>query len=446
MTPARTICLGFLLVIFAGTLLLMLPTALTSGTWGNPITALFISTSAVCVTGLAVVDVGTFYTMFGQGIIALLTQIGGLGYMTATTFLLFLIGKKFSLREKVTLQQALDRPGIKGGVSLVQSIIATTLLFELTGVLVLWLTFRQNPSYTEGHSLWLAIFHSVSAFNNAGFSLFSNNLMDYVASAPVNLTITGLIIFGGIGYQVIFEIFVWLRSKLTHSREFVAFSLNFKVAVNTTILLLVGGTIAIWLTEHNNPQTLQNMPTSAQWWAAWFQSVTSRTAGFNTIDNGLIRATTLFITIALMFVGASPGGTGGGIKTTTFAILSGATKAALQGVEDVNLYNRRIPHSLIVKALGVAVGSLITVILGTVFLLLSDPKFEFAQILFEVVSAFGTVGLSTGITPKLSPWGQIILVIIMYIGRVGVLLLMGAIVGDGRKALVKHPEESLLVG
>jgi trk system potassium uptake protein TrkH len=160
----------------------------------------------------------------------------------------------------------------------------------------------------------------------------------------------------------------------------------------------------------------------------------------------LIRATTLFITIALMFVGASPGGTGGGIKTTTFAILSGATKAALQGVEDVNLYNRRIPHSLIVKALGVAVGSLITVILGTVFLLLSDPKFEFAQILFEVVSAFGTVGLSTGITPKLSPWGQIILVIIMYIGRVGVLLLMGAIVGDGRKALVKHPEESLLVG
>jgi trk system potassium uptake protein len=448
MTVSRTICLGFLAVIAVGTMVLALPVATTASDWGwnQIIVALFTATSAVCVTGHIVVDTGTYFSVFGQWIILALIQIGGLGYMTATTFLLLLLGRRFGLRDKVAMQQALDRTEIHGMNQVIRSIIATTLIFEITGIFLLLLVF--GPQYGLNKGLWLATFHSVSAWNNAGFSIFPDNLVSYQASPLINLIIPGLIIFGGIGYETIFELYLWLRDRLTRQRQQRIFSLNFKVAVSTTLILLIGGTIAILLIERQNPNTLEPMPLSNQIMAAWFQAVTARTAGFNSIDVGKMTTAGLFVTIALMFVGGSPGGTAGGIKTTTLRILTSCTKAILQGKEEVHLFDRQIPMPLVLKAIGVTVGSVVAVINITILVSLSDPKYDFIQILFDVVSAFGTVGLSTGITvdANMTVIAKLLLVLMMYIGRVGVLLLMSALLGDPKPSFVRYPEETLLVG
>ncbi|MCF4969377.1 TrkH family potassium uptake protein [Nostoc sp. CMAA1605] len=444
MTVSRTICLGFLAVITIGAILLMMPFSTSSGSWNDPIVALFTSTSAVCVTGLSVVDPGTYFSFWGQLFIALLAQIGGLGYMTTTTFLILLIGRKFDLRQKIAIQQALDRPGMSGSTQVIRSIIATTLIFEITGVFLLLIAFVPEYGWSQG--LWLAIFHSINAWNNAGFSLFKDNLIGYQSSAIVVFTITGLIIFGGIGYQVILETYIWLRDRFLKKKATLVFSLDFKVATSTTLILLVLGTIAFLFIEMRNPETLGNKSFGDQLMLAWFQSVTPRTAGFNTIDNGKMTTAGLFITIALMFIGASPGGTGGGIKTTTVRVLTSCTKSILQGKEEVLLYDRKIAVSLILKAVGVLVGSIATVIISTILIALTDPELDFIQILFEVMSAFATVGLSTGITSSVTPAAKIILIITMYIGRVGVLLLMSSILGDPKPTRIHYPEENLLVG
>lgn len=444
MTVSRSICLGFIAVILAGTLLLMMPIATTSGQWNDPIVALFTSTSAVCVTGHVVVDTATYFSRTGQGIIMLLIQVGGLGYMTVTTFLLLLLGRRFALKDKIAIQQALDRRALQGSNQILQSIVATTLLFELTGAFLLLWVFVPDVGWAKG--LWFAVFHSVSAFNNAGFALFSDNLVGYQGSLLVNLVITGLIIFGGIGYEVIFELYLLARERIFRQKLRTVRSLNFRVAVSTTLFLLIGGTVAIWLIEMRNTKTLGNLSLPQQLLAAWFQSVTSRTAGFNTIDNGQMSNAGLFVTIALMLVGGSPGGTAGGIKTTTARVLTSCTQAILQGKESVSIYKRQVPLSLLLKAVGVTVGSLATVIVATICISLADPQLDFIRILFEVASAFGTVGLSTGITAGLTPVSKLVLVATMYIGRVGVLLLIGALLGDPKPSAVRYPEESLLVG
>ncbi|RUR82920.1 Na+-transporting ATP synthase [Nostoc sp. PCC 7120 = FACHB-418] len=422
----------------------MMPFSTSNGNWNDPIVAIFTSTSAVCVTGLAVVDTGTYFSFWGQFFIALLAQIGGLGYMTTTTFLILLIGRKFDLRQKIAIQQALDRPGMSGSTQVIRSIIATTLIFEITGVFLLLPAFVPDYGWNQG--LWLAIFHSVNAWNNAGFSLFKDNLISYQSSSLVVFTITGLIIFGGIGYQVILETYIWLRDRILKKKETLVFSLDFKVATSTTLILLFLGTIAFFCIEVRNPQTFGSLNLRDQFLVAWFQSVTPRTAGFNTIDIGKMTTAGLFITIALMFIGASPGGTGGGMKTTTLRVLTSCTKTILQGKEEVLLYERKIAVALILKAVGVLVGSIATVILATILISLTDPKLDFIQILFEVVSAFATVGLSTGITASVSPAAKLVLIITMYVGRVGVLLLMSAILGDPRPTRIHYPEENLLVG
>jgi trk system potassium uptake protein TrkH len=444
MTVARTICLGFLAVIAVGTILLMMPFSTSSGHWNDLIVALFTSTSAVCVTGLSVVDPGTYFSFWGQLFMALLVQIGGLGYMTTTTFLILLIGRKFDLRDKIAIQQALDRPGMSGSTQVIRSIIATTLIFEITGVFLLLPAFVPAHGWSQG--LWLAIFHSINSWNNAGFSLFKDNLIGYQSSFLVVFTVTTLIIFGGIGYQVILEMYLWLRDRFFRKTACQIFSLDFKVATSTTLLLLFIGTIAFLCIEFRNPETFGNMNLPNQLLLAWFQSVTPRTAGFNTIDIGKMTTAGLFITIALMFIGASPGGTGGGMKTTTLRVLTSCTQSILQGKEEVLLYERKIAINLILKAVAVLVGSVATVILMTILIALTDPNLDFIQILFEVVSAFATVGLSTGITGTVSVAAKLILISTMYIGRVGVLLLMSAILGDPRPTRIHYPEENLLVG
>ncbi|MFS0516610.1 TrkH family potassium uptake protein [Nostoc sp. UIC 10607] len=444
MTVARTICLGFMAVIAVGTILLMMPFSTSNGTWNNLIVALFTSTSAVCVTGLSVVDPGTYFSFWGQFFIALLAQIGGLGYMTTTTFLILLIGRRFDMRQKIAIQQALDRPGMSGSAQVIRSIIATTLIFEITGVFLLLPAFVPEYGWSKG--LWLAIFHSINAWNNAGFSLFKDNLIGYQSSFLVVFTITTLIIFGGIGYQVILEIYLWLRDRILKKTQNQIFSLDFKVATSTTLILLFLGVVAFFCIEIRNPETFGSLNLRDQILVAWFQSVTPRTAGFNTIDIGKMTTAGLFITIALMFLGASPGGTGGGMKTTTLRVLTSCTKAILQGKEEVLLYDRKIAISLILKAVGVLVGSVATVILATILISLTDPTLDFIQILFEVVSAFATVGLSTGITASISTAAKLILIVTMYVGRVGVLLLMSAVLGDPRPTRIHYPEENLLVG
>lgn len=444
MTVSRTVCLGFLAVIIVGTILLMMPFSTSSGTWNDPIVALFTATSAVCVTGLAVVDTGTYFSFWGQLCILLLAQIGGLGYMTTTTFLIMLLGRKFNLRQKIAIQRTLDRPGMSGSAQVIRSIIATTMIFEITGIFLLIPAFVPDYGWNQG--VWLAVFHSISAWNNAGFSLFPDNLIGYQSSLLVVFTITMLIIFGGIGYQVILEMYLWLRDCLLRKRNHLVFSLDFKVAYSTTVILLFLGTIGFFAIEIRNRATLGAVNLPGQLLLAWFQSVTTRTAGFNTIDIGKMTSAGLFITIALMLIGASPGGTGGGIKTTTLRVLTSCTKSILQGKEEVLLYERKIAISLILKAVGVLVGSVGMLVLSTTLISLTDPTLSFIELLFEVVSAFATVGLSTGITSTVSVPAKLILIVTMYVGRVGVLLLMAAILGDPRPSRVHYPEENLLVG
>jgi trk system potassium uptake protein len=445
MTVSRTICLGFIAVILAGTALLMMPFSTSSGQWNNPIVALFTATSAVCVTGHVVVDTATYFSGVGQFVIMLLVQIGGLGYMTVTTFLLLLLGRRFGLKDKIAIQQSLDRRSLHGSNQILRSIVATTMIFELTGAFLLLLEFVPRVGWPKG--LWFAVFHSISAWNNAGFALFSDNLVSYQGSLLLNTVITGLIIFGGIGYEVILELYLMARERITNSSIRTTRSLNFRVAISTTIFLLLSGTLAIWLIEMRNAQTLGVLGTGQQLLAAWFQAVTSRTAGFNTIDVSKMTTAGLFITIALMLVGGCPGGTAGGIKTTTARILASSTYAVLQGKESVVLYRRQVPNTLILKAVGVTFGSIMTVVVATIVIsLVEPPTLNFIQILFEVVSAFGTVGLSMGITADLTPVSKLVLVATMYIGRVGILLLIAALLGDPKSTAIRYPEESLLVG
>ncbi len=452
MTVPRTVCLGFLGVIAVGTLLLLLPFSTLEAGWDLSVNPLFTATSAVCVTGLSVVDVSHYYSGIGQFIIMFLAQVGGLGYMTATTFLILILGQRFRLREKIAIQKTLDAPGINGSKQLILSIISLTALFELTGTFLLMVQFVPEFGWQQG--IWFSLFHSISAFNNAGFSLFSDSLVGYAQSPYLIGVISILIIAGGIGYQatmegflVLRDIFGRLRAKnLTNPPGRFWVSLNFKVATTTTWVLLVGGTLAFFATEFGNADTLGELNFGQKLLSAWFQSVTTRTAGFNSIDIGEMTTAGLFITIALMFIGASPGGTGGGVKTTTIRILAGCTAAVLRGKEEVICFDRRLPTDVILKAVGVVFGSLMTVIIVTILLSWTEPDLPFIGLFFEAVSAFATVGLSANLTTSLSLMSKLIIIVTMYVGRVGVLLMMSAILGDPEPSQIRYPEDELLVG
>jgi trk system potassium uptake protein len=427
-----------------GTLLLSLPLSLASGEWGSFLTALFTSTSAVCVTGLVVVDTGTYFSGFGQAVVMVLIQLGGLGYMSATTLLLLLIGRRLGLKDRLAIQQAIETSELANVKTLLISIVSMTLIFELTGAFLLMPTFTAD--FDLRRSLWMSLFHSVSAFNNAGFGLLPDNVISYAEDWWPLSVISALIIIGGIGYQVIMEGYMRLRDRLSGKKLRNAFSLHFRVVTSTTLVLLVLGTVAFFLIEYDNAETLAGGSFGNRLLSAGFQSVVTRTAGFNSIDIGAMETSSLFVAIALMFVGASPGGTGGGIKTTTLRILLACTGSALKGQEEVTCYQRQIPLPRVLKAISVVVAAIISVAIITTCISISDPNLSFIAILFEVVSAFATVGLSTGITADLSTVGQLAIITIMYIGRVGILLLMSALIGDPSPSAIHYPEEDLLTG
>lgn len=434
--PPQVLVLGFGVVIAIGTLLLTLPVASETGQPVNVVDALFTATSATAVTGLNTVDTPTTYSLFGELVILALIQTGGLGFMTMSTLVALLLGKRITMKERLVMQEALNQLTVAGVVRLSKYVLGFTLLAESAGGLLLAARFSRDMPL--GQALYFGFFHAISAFCNAGFSLFSANLADYRGDLLVNLVITTLIIFGGLGFSVVADIYT--------KRSWQRLSLHSKIVIRTTLLLLVGGTFLILALEYTNSKSLLPLPMGEKLLASYFQAVTPRTAGFNTLNIGDLRPVTLLFMIVLMFIGASPGSTGGGIKTSTFATIAAAVWSIIKGKMDIEIFGRRLPRGTVLKAMAVAAVSMLLVITVTGILLVTE-KAELELVLFEVVSAFGTVGLTAGLTPKLTVAGKLLISLTMYIGRVGPLTLAFAIAQRlGRQGIKHYPEEGVIIG
>ncbi|UCG31482.1 MAG: Trk family potassium uptake protein [candidate division WOR-3 bacterium] len=429
----QVIALSFLGAILIGTLLLTFPAATNDGNGATFIDALFTATSATCVTGLIVQDTPAYFSGFGQMVILVLIQLGGLGIMSYSAFLALLFGR-FTLGQRGMLQDMMDED--RNVLSMIIYVFKMTFAIEFVGAVILflrWIFVFKDPL----QSIYISIFHSVSAFCNAGFSLFSNSLESNVADPLINIVIMGLIICGGIGFIVVYEI----TQKVNRPRRLL--TTHSRLVITTSVLLVIAGFIAFFFIEFDG--ALLTYPLTAKIWGALFQSVTPRTAGFNTIPIASLSAISLTIMMILMFIGASPGSTGGGIKTTTFAILLLSLKNILKGKADIEVFKRTIPSTVVYKALAIVVSTLL--LLTSVFLLLlaSENK-PFLPLLFEAVSAFGTVGLSMGITPDLTIIGKLLIIVLMYGGRLGPLTLGFALTRVLRKEKIEYPEAKVMIG
>ncbi len=439
--PAQIMVLSFGGVIIIGALLLMLPISSQSGQITSFINALFTATSAVCVTGLVVVDTGTYWTVFGKTIILMLIQIGGLGFMTMTTSIAIVLGKKIGLRNRMIMQEALNQFSISGVVRLTKYVIMATFSIEIVGALLL--STRFVPLYGLKNGLYYSVFHSISAFCNAGFDITGNyqSLTPFVRDPIVNLVVMTLIILGGIGFAVI--------ADLSTFKTYRKLSLHTKLVLLMTATLLIFGFVFIFALEYNNPNTIGNFSFGEKVMAAMFHSVTPRTAGFNTLDLNGLTVPSRFITMILMFIGGSPGSTAGGIKTTTFGMLILYVISIFKGSDDINFSNRRISKEAVHKALAVVFISSFLVVIMTFMMTVFEGSFSLEQIVFETMSAFGTVGLSLGITPYLGVMGKIILTIMMFLGRLGPLTIVIAIskkAAQNKKDLLRYPEGKIIVG
>ncbi len=434
LSPEYLLLLTFAMLISVGTLLLMAPFSTTHGI--TSINALFTSTSAACVTGLIVVDTPHAFTFVGQLVILVLIQIGGLGIMTLTTFFAILAGRRISLRDRVIAASSLNVNRYGGILRLVTLVIKYTMLMESAGAMVLFFRFYQYFPNRPLYALWQSVFHSVSAFCNAGFSLFSNNLENFPSDPVVNVTIMALIILGGLGFAVISEIemtrFNW--KKMT---------LNTKLVLSTTLFLIVGGFLA--LLAVNYASLGKKMGFGEISWISIFQAVTPRTAGFDTYSISHLSTPAQLIIMFLMFIGGSPGSTAGGIKTTTFAAILLKTIGFFRGKDEMSFLEKNISQASFRKSVAVLTLSLFTIFLGIFFLQFSDPFLPFKSIVFEVFSAFGTVGLDLGISSALSFWGKLIVVFLMYAGRMGIVTIMTTVL-KRKNVLYAYPSEDIIVG
>jgi len=428
---------GFLGVIALGTLLLALPVSSKAGHFTPFVDALFTATSAVCVTGLVVVDTGTYWSLFGQIVILALIQIGGFGFMTSATLLLMALGRRIGLRERLLIRESMGLDKLAGLIRLVKRIAIFSLLAEGVGAVLFLVRFSGEGSL--GLALWKSVFHAVSAFNNAGFDIFGNfrSLLDYQQDPLVVLVTAALVLLGGISFLVVADV--------ARARRFARLCLDSKLVLTTSLGLLVVGTIAIMLIEYSNPATLGSLPFPQKLLSAFFQSVTPRTAGFTTVDVGRIADYSLFFTILLMFVGGASGSTAGGIKVNTFGMLVATIWSLLRGREHAGAHGREFASQQVNRALAVVMLSLafVTVV---VFLLTVTEVFSFLSLLFETVSAFGTVGLSTGITPELSLAGRLIVTVTMFAGRLGPLALVLSLIQRQRATTLRYPQENVRIG
>lgn len=412
LNPPRVLALGFAGLILLGAILLNLPIATNTGESIGFLDALFTSASSVCVTGLVVVNTGEYWSLFGQIVIICLIQMGGLGFMTMATLVALILGKKITLKERLIIKEQLNQETMSGLVKLTKYIIIST--FAIEGIGAIFLSTRFIPRYGLVKGIWFSIFHAISAFCNAGFDITGNSIVPFVGDIVVNLTICFLIIFGGLGFSVYIDV--------SKNRRFNRFSLHTKLVLVITLILIVVSTILIYLIEWDNPGTLNSLSLKDRALASFFQAVVPRTAGFNSVNMSKLEDTTVFIMIILMFIGGSPISTAGGIKTTTFGAIFLTTISVIKGDRDVVVFNKRISQEIINRSLAIlSVGIILVVVVSMVLTISEDAVF--LDLLFETTSAFGTVGLSRGITPNLTIFGKILIILTMYLGRVGPLTM-----------------------
>ncbi len=432
-TPPQLLVLVFLFFIILGTFLLKLPFASTvSLSW---LDALFTATSAMTVTGLIVVDTGTVYTLFGEVVIMCLIQIGGLGIMSFAVLIYLMLGKKIGFKERLLIQQALNQTSVGGVIRLVKHLFIFSFIVE--GIALALLAAKWIPEYGWEKGLYYSLFHSISAFNNAGFSIWPDSLMGYVGSPLVNLVITGLFIIGGIGFTVL--------TDLWYSKAIRKFSLHTKLMLIGTLGLNLAAMLAVFLLEYSNPNTIGGLPLEDKLLGSYFQAVTPRTAGFNTLDIGSMEPSTILLIIFLMFIGAGSASTGGGIKLTTFIVILLSVVSFLSDRSEIRVFRRTIDRAFIFKALAISMISILLVFAGIFVLTISEHGSPFIQIIFEVVSAFGTVGLSMGLTGSLSWIGKIVIIFIMFTGKLGPLTLAFSL-AKTTKDKIRYPKEDILTG
>jgi len=438
LSGVQILALGFIIVILIGGILLSLPISSANGESTNFLDALFTSTSAVCVTGLVTLDTGTHWNEFGQIVIMLLIEVGGLGFMSFATFIAVLLGKKITLRDRLLMQEAMNTFNIQGLVRMVRYVLGFTFSVQFFGALLLSTQFIPQFGFLKG--VYFSIFHSISAFCNAGFDLFGgfSSVTAYSSNAVVLLTISSLIIIGGLGFTVWLELYNYrgLRKLSVHS----------KIVILITVVLLIGGTILMYLFEMNNPQTIGNMGFGDKILNSYFASASPRTAGFNSVSTDGMTNSGKFLTIILMFIGGSPGSTAGGLKTATFGIVILTVISVIRGREDTQVFGRRFSKELVYKSFALLIIGMALVIGVSMLLSITDPNESFINILYEATSAFGTVGLTTGVTQRLSTAGKIIIMITMYCGRVGPMTVALAFLRNKKKQTHKYPEGKILIG
>ncbi|MEG0309040.1 MAG: TrkH family potassium uptake protein [Clostridium sp.] len=441
-TPVQVIAIGFATIIFTGAVLLSLPSATIDGIKTPFIDCIFTSTSAVCVTGLVTVDTGTYWNYFGKTVILVLIQIGGLGFMSFATLISIMIGKKITLKERLIIRESLNSTSLQGIVKLARYIIMLTFSIEMIGALLLSIQFIPEFGLKKG--IYYSIFHAISAFCNAGFDLMGgyNSLMDYSNNGLVIITISSLIVVGGLGFYVWDEVYNYRKTK--------RLTLQTKLVITMSVVLIVIGFIMFFIFEYSNPNTMKDMSMKNKLLASLFASISPRTAGFNSINLGTMTIASTFLTIMLMFIGGSPGSTAGGIKTSTAGVLFMTVISVIRGREDTEIFKRKINKETVYKAFAVVVIALGLVLSVTILLSITESASgsPFEYYLFEATSAFGTVGLTLGLTQQLTTIGKIIIAITMYAGRVGPLTLLLAIAMRKSKKgnSIKYPEDKILVG
>lgn len=438
-TPAQIVCLSFGVGILIGTLLLLLPISQVSTGQLQPLDAFFMATSALCITGLSVVDTSQF-SRFGHVVILLLVQIGGLGVISVGTLLALFSGRRIGFRARMNLQTQINSLHVGGVVKLIRQILLLVLCVEGLGALLLLPSFVAAEGWGEG--LFFALFHSINAFNNAGFSLYPNNLMPFVGDLLVNFTIITQIVLGGLGFVVIMDLF----SYLNPNRERKPLTLHSKIVLVTTAALLIGGALVILIFEWSNHATLGLLNWPHKILASLFQAVTPRTAGFSTLDYGAMQPGTLIFTMLLVFIGGSPGSTAGGIKTITFFVLLCSAWSICRGRTELTIFGRHIESTAVVKAGSVALISIIVLGAAATLLTFTEHEHGALSVGFEAVSALGTAGLSTGITAQLNPTGKLILIVLMYLGRLGPLTLALALVERRPERRINYPTEDIVIG
>ncbi|MDX5474377.1 MAG: TrkH family potassium uptake protein [Bacillaceae bacterium] len=433
LSPPQLLVTVFITCVTIGAILLKLPFSTIEGI--SLIDAFFTAASAMTVTGLVVVDTGEAFTIWGQLVILTLIQVGGIGIMTFAVLIFLMLGKKIGFKERLVLQQALNQTSVGGVIRLVKRIIIFSFIIE--GIAILLLAYRWIPEYGWLDGFYASVFHAISAFNNAGFSIWSDSLTGYVGDPVVNIVISFLFIIGGIGFTVL--------TDLWYTKEFRRLSLHTKLMLYGTLIITVTSMLVIFILEYNNEGTLANLTLAQKVWASYFQAVTPRTAGFNSIDIGSMERSSIIWMLLIMFIGAGSTSTGGGIKLTTFIIIILAVITFVKGKPTITIFRRSIEEKYVFKALAISMISIMFIFVSVFILDITEKNADFLLILFEVISAFGTVGLSMGLTGDLTSVGKGVIIFIMFLGKIGPLTLAYTL-SKPRYAKIKYPNQDILTG